>query len=358
MVPAWSPYHDVVVVAVERRWFRVEVVFGPVGWRTGVGVVGGVTEPPAGGPSHGLPKVIRPVAPGAGALAGALGDVTRRPYGWYAAREPHPERRAAHELRVELVHLRGIVGVGLVEETDVEELDAELHAVEALRLVVGREGDAAFRPPCVVLGRSVDVAHRDASVDIGLVRQVHVAVNAAVGCLRHRSRLKVEEQAGGGLEAADAAGLARNRGVRYLRQRREACKEGCVGDLARVRRHPSEEVSEQGMLGRWDAVEPFGWAAQGGCSCVHFHLREDPGDRDGGEVVVRADVVMRVEHARRRLSALPALKRAAVCRARAERAKAEVMPERSGVLVGLGGGQERRVCVVGAAGYVAHCVVY
>ena len=52
------------------------------------------------------------------------------------------------------------------------------------------------------------------------------------------------------------------------------------------------------MLGRWDAVEPLGWAAQGACSCVHFHLREDPGDRDGGEVVVRADVVMRVEHAR------------------------------------------------------------
>ena len=45
---------------------------------------------------------------------------------------------------MELVHLRGIVGVGLVEETDVEELDAKLHAVEALRLVVGREGDATF----------------------------------------------------------------------------------------------------------------------------------------------------------------------------------------------------------------------
>ena len=43
---------------------------------------------------------------------------------------------------MELVHLRGIVGVGLVEETDVEELDAKLHAAEALRLGIGREGDA------------------------------------------------------------------------------------------------------------------------------------------------------------------------------------------------------------------------
>ena len=46
---------------------------------------------------------------------------------------------------------------------------------------------------------------------------------------------------------------------------------------------------------------------------------------------------MRVEHARRRLSALPALQRAAVGGARAEGAEAEVVPERSGVLVGLGG---------------------
>ena len=84
-------HHDVVVVAVERCWFGVEVVLGPVGWRTGVGVVGGVTEPPAGGPSHGLPKGIRPVTLGAGALAGALGDVARWPYGWYAAGEPHSE---------------------------------------------------------------------------------------------------------------------------------------------------------------------------------------------------------------------------------------------------------------------------
>ena len=38
-----------------------------------------------------------------------------------------------------------------------------------------------------------------------------------------------------------------------------------------------------------------GWAApQGACSCVHFHLREDPGDRDRGEVVVGLDVVVRV----------------------------------------------------------------
>ena len=67
---------------------------------------------------------------------------------------------------------------------------------------------------------------------------------------------------------------------------------------------------------------------------------------------------MRVEIARRRLPALSALQRSAVCRARAERAKAEIVPERPGVLVGLCGGQERRVCVVGAAGYVAHRVVY
>ena len=67
---------------------------------------------------------------------------------------------------------------------------------------------------------------------------------------------------------------------------------------------------------------------------------------------------MRVEHARRRLSALSAFQCAAVRRTRAERAKAEVMPECSGVLVGSGGGQERRVRVVGAAGDVAHCVVY
>ena len=119
------------------------------------------------------------------------------------------------------MHLRGIVGVGLVEQTDVEKLDAELHAVEALGLVVGREGDASFRPPCILLGRSVDVAHRDASTDIGLVRQVHVAVNAAVGCLCHRPGLEVEEQAGGGLKAADTAGFARDRGVQYFRQRRE-----------------------------------------------------------------------------------------------------------------------------------------
>ena len=33
------------------------------------------------------------------------------------------------------------------------------------------------------------------------------------------------------------------------------------------------------------------------------------------------------------------------------------MPECSGVLVGSGGGQERRVRVVGAAGDVAHCIV-
>ena len=91
-------HHDVVIVAVERCWLWVEVAFGSVGRRAGVGVVGGVTEPSAGGASHGLPKVIRPVTPGAGALAGALGDVTRRPYGWCAAREPHPECRAAHEL--------------------------------------------------------------------------------------------------------------------------------------------------------------------------------------------------------------------------------------------------------------------
>ena len=115
-----------VVVAVERCRFRVELGFTPVGWRAGVGVVGGATEPPAGGSSYGLPKVIRPVAPGAGALAGALGDVARWPYGWHAAWKPHPECRAAHELRVKLVHLRGIVGVGLVEQADVEELDAEL----------------------------------------------------------------------------------------------------------------------------------------------------------------------------------------------------------------------------------------
>ena len=100
-----------------------------------------------------------------------------------------------------------------------EELDAKLHAVEALRLVVGREGDPSFRPPCILLGRSVDVAHRDASVDIGLVRQVRVAVNAAVGCLRHRPGIEVEEQAGGGLKAADTAGLASGCGVRDLRQR-------------------------------------------------------------------------------------------------------------------------------------------
>ena len=41
------------------------------------------------------------------------------------------------------------------------EAAAELHAAEALRLVVGREGDAAFRSPCAELGRSVDVAYRE-----------------------------------------------------------------------------------------------------------------------------------------------------------------------------------------------------
>ena len=34
-------HHDAVVAAVERRWFRVEVAFGSVGRRTGVGLVGG-----------------------------------------------------------------------------------------------------------------------------------------------------------------------------------------------------------------------------------------------------------------------------------------------------------------------------
>ena len=33
-------HHNVDVVAVERCRFRVEVVFGPVGWRAGVGIVG------------------------------------------------------------------------------------------------------------------------------------------------------------------------------------------------------------------------------------------------------------------------------------------------------------------------------
>ena len=75
--------------------------------------------------------------------------------------------------------------------------------------------------------------------------------NAAVGCLCHRPGLEVEEQAGGGLEAADTAGLARDLGVRYFRQRREAREEGCIGDLAWTRRHPSEEVSEQGARGCW-----------------------------------------------------------------------------------------------------------
>ena len=74
-------------------------------------------------------------------------------------------------------------------------------------------------------------------------------MNAAVRCFRNCSGLKVEEQAGGGLEEADAAGVARNCCVRYLRERREARKEGCIGDLAWVRRHPSEEVGEQGVLG-------------------------------------------------------------------------------------------------------------
>ena len=108
------------------------------------------------------------------------------------------------------------------------------------------------------------------------------------------------------------------------------------------------------MLGGRDAVEPLGWVAQGGCSCVHFHLREDPGNRDRGEVAVRADIMMRVEHARWRLPALLAFQRAAVRRARAERAEAEVMPERSRVLVGPGGSQERRVRVVGATDHVLH----
>ena len=120
---------------------------------------------------------------------------------------------------MELVHARGVVGVGLVEQTVVEKLDAKSHAVEALGLVVGREGDASLRLPCILLGRSVDVAHRDTSVDAGLVRQVHVAVNAAIRRLRHRSRLEVEKQAGGGFKAADIAGLASGCGVRDLRQR-------------------------------------------------------------------------------------------------------------------------------------------
>ena len=51
-----------------------------------------------------------------------------------------------------------------------QELNAELHAAKALGLVVGREGDASFRLPCILLGCSVDVAHRDASVDAGVVR--------------------------------------------------------------------------------------------------------------------------------------------------------------------------------------------
>ena len=53
-------HHDVVVVAVERCWLWVEVAFGSVGRRAGVGVVGGVTEPSAGGASHGLPKDRNP----------------------------------------------------------------------------------------------------------------------------------------------------------------------------------------------------------------------------------------------------------------------------------------------------------
>ena len=44
-------HHDVIVVAAERRRLWVELVFGPVGWCAGVRVVGGATEPPAGGSS-------------------------------------------------------------------------------------------------------------------------------------------------------------------------------------------------------------------------------------------------------------------------------------------------------------------
>ena len=109
-------YHDVAVVAVERFRFWVELGLTPVRWRAGVGVVGGVTEPPAGGSSYGLSEVICPVAPGASALATALGDVAGRSYGRHAAGKPHPEREAAHELRVKLVHLRGIVGVGATSD--------------------------------------------------------------------------------------------------------------------------------------------------------------------------------------------------------------------------------------------------
>ena len=47
-----------------------------------------------------------------------------------------------------------------------------------------------------------------------------------------------------------------------------------------------------------------------------------------------------------------------VAHAQNVRAKAEVVPECSGVLVGSGGDQERCVRVVGAAGDVAHCAIY
>ena len=91
--------HDVVVFTIERRRLRVELVFRAVGWCAGVGVVGGVAEPPAGGSSDGFAKVVRHIAPGAGALTGALGDVAGRTHGRHAAgsRTRNAERRMSSE---------------------------------------------------------------------------------------------------------------------------------------------------------------------------------------------------------------------------------------------------------------------
>tara|TARA_B100000780_G_scaffold135778_1_gene95110 strand:+ start:1021 stop:1203 length:183 start_codon:yes stop_codon:yes gene_type:complete len=60
----------------------------------------------------------------------------------------------------------------LIEEPELKQLDTELKAIEALRLVIAGEANALFRTERVVDSRSPHKTGIDTAIDIALVRKI------------------------------------------------------------------------------------------------------------------------------------------------------------------------------------------
>jgi len=109
----------------------------------------------------------------------------------------------------------------LVEEPDLEELDAKLETVKALRLVVASEPYALSRQGGIIDCGTPHKAGIDAAVYISLIRKVQWAKHTAVRGMRQSSRLYTEEETHARLVAPNTTHMSRRSGIRAFGERRD-----------------------------------------------------------------------------------------------------------------------------------------